>query len=175
MPHKIPPRHKAAITGRADVRCQGHRACLFCQYRLAGRALSRYARAGEETRPKDVGDQALIRGLVTAEPSVRPRLSLSYCGRHLAVATTHPSGAPLPRPRLHSCTRTGFCAARRRRNQLAGASLATAHMNAASSRATAVTATVDFLPLAESARKRAQRRLCAFHAMSRTAGVTRCS
>jgi len=37
--------------------------------------------AQEEARPRDVGDHPLMRGLVTALPSVRPRLSLSYCGR----------------------------------------------------------------------------------------------
>src|SRR4051812_47133234 len=39
-------------------------------------------RAGEEARRQDVGDQALMRGLATAFPNVRPRLSLSYCGHH---------------------------------------------------------------------------------------------
>ena len=34
-------------------------------------------RAGEEARRQDVGDQALMRGLATAFPNVRPRLSLS--------------------------------------------------------------------------------------------------
>jgi hypothetical protein len=37
--------------------------------------------AGEEARQIDVGDQALIRVLDTALPNMRPRLSLSYCGR----------------------------------------------------------------------------------------------
>uniref|UniRef100_UPI00197CF22C hypothetical protein n=1 Tax=Mesorhizobium sp. GR13 TaxID=2562308 RepID=UPI00197CF22C len=38
-------------------------------------------RAWVEAELKDVGDQALIRGLATAFPIVRPGLLLSYCGR----------------------------------------------------------------------------------------------
>jgi hypothetical protein len=37
--------------------------------------------------PKDVGDQALMRGLATAFPIVRPGLVLSYCGRRSLPAT----------------------------------------------------------------------------------------
>jgi hypothetical protein len=53
---------------------------------------------------KDVGDQALMRGLATAFPSVRPGLSLSYCGRRLGRPQTVDGGSPavdLPR----SCAR----------------------------------------------------------------------
>ncbi len=39
------------------------------------------ARALVEAELKDVGDQALIRGLATAFPITRPGLFLSYCGR----------------------------------------------------------------------------------------------
>ena len=42
---------------------------------------SRVRRAWVEAEPKDVGDQALMRGLVTAFPIMRPGLFLSYCGR----------------------------------------------------------------------------------------------
>ena len=50
---------------------------------------------------KDVGDQALMRGLVTAFPSVRPGLSLSYCGRrreagHKASDGSSPAVVPPP-------------------------------------------------------------------------------
>ena len=38
-------------------------------------------RAEERAGPEDVGDQALMRGLVTAFPFVRPGLSLSGVGR----------------------------------------------------------------------------------------------
>jgi hypothetical protein len=38
-------------------------------------------RAREGAGPVDVGDQALMRGLVTAVPSMRPRRSLSKSGR----------------------------------------------------------------------------------------------
>ena len=54
-------------------------------------------------------------------------------------------------------------------------SRATAHMNAASSRAMAVQVTVVFLPRATNARYRAVSRLCAFHAISRIVGDTRSS
>lgn len=64
-------------------------------------------------------------------------------------------------------------------DQLAGAggwtSFATAHMNPASSRATAVQMTVNLLPRAENARKRALSRDCAFQAISRIFGGTRSS
>jgi hypothetical protein len=40
-------------------------------------------RALVEAELKDVGDQALIRGLDTAFPILRPGLFLSYCGRRL--------------------------------------------------------------------------------------------
>jgi hypothetical protein len=52
---------------------------------------------------KDVGDQALMRGLATAVPSVRPGLSLSYCGRRSEPATKRMTGVPLPRPRPRLC------------------------------------------------------------------------
>jgi len=44
----------------------------------------------------DVGDQALMRGLVTAFPSVRPGRSLSYDGRRPEPATKRVMGVPLP-------------------------------------------------------------------------------
>ena len=131
-------------------------------------------RAGEEARRQDVGDQALMRGLATAFPNVRPRLSLSYCGHHCrgghnACAGRSSTVASPPPPHANRRGPRSELAV----NQVAGTARTMAHMNAASSRATAVTATVDFLPLAESARKRAHNRLCAFQAMSRIAGVTR--
>jgi hypothetical protein len=52
---------------------------------------------------EDVGDQALIRGLATAVPSVRPALSLSYCGRRSEPATRRMTGVPLPRARPRLC------------------------------------------------------------------------
>jgi hypothetical protein len=66
------------VTGRSDVHCQpsGHTKpaaeLTTGNYRF---------RAEEETELLNVGDQALMRGLVTAFPSFRPGLSLSYCGR----------------------------------------------------------------------------------------------
>jgi hypothetical protein len=52
-------------------------------------------------------------------------------------------------------------------------SLPIAQINPASSRAMAVTATVNFLPRCDNARYRLQSRVCALAAMSRTAGGTR--
>ena len=43
-------------------------------------------RAWVEAELKDVGDQALMRGLVTVFPIVRPGLFRSYCGRRLALS-----------------------------------------------------------------------------------------
>lgn len=60
-------------------------------------------RAWVEAELKDVGDQALMRGLVTAFPIVRPGLFLSYCGRRSVdlPSTKRLTGIPLPwsRPR----------------------------------------------------------------------------
>jgi hypothetical protein len=41
-----------------------------------------------EARPEDVGDQALMRGLDTACPFVRPRLPRSRCGRRSRGSAT---------------------------------------------------------------------------------------
>jgi len=40
-----------------------------------------------EAELEDFGDQALMRGLATAFPIVRPGLFLSYCGRRTRPAT----------------------------------------------------------------------------------------
>lgn len=53
-------------------------------------------RAWVEAELKDVGDQALMRGLATAFPIVRPGLFLSYCGRRRSPATKRLTGIPLP-------------------------------------------------------------------------------
>ncbi len=122
----------------------------------------------------DVGDQALIRGLVTASPTVRPEASRSGT-RASAIAghttTTRESLcrrlAPTPaRPYVRGVA--GGCA----RPYAGFTSLPIAQTKPASSRATAVTATVSFLPRAERALYLAQSRDCAFRAMSRTAGGT---
>lgn len=76
-------------------------------WNVGGRPIERSAvhsddRAWVEAELKDVGDQALMRGLVTAFPIVRPGLFLSYCGRRLDLpATKRLTGIPLPwsRPR----------------------------------------------------------------------------
>lgn len=48
---------------------------------IRGAAVRADDRAWEEAELKDVGDQALMRGLATAFPIMRPGLFLSYCGR----------------------------------------------------------------------------------------------
>jgi hypothetical protein len=73
-----PPIRYTAKAGRSDVRIQGDSACFSLRH-LRVAELVRRARA--EAGLVDVGDQALIRGLATAGPNMRPRHSLSYCGR----------------------------------------------------------------------------------------------
>ena len=94
---------------------------------------------------KDVGDQALIRGLATAFPCMRPGADPILQRASALPATKRVTDIPLPwsRPRLYAglrCLQAG-CTSR-----------ATAHMKPASSRATAAQTTVVFLPLATSAR-----------------------
>ncbi len=131
----------------------------------------RNERAREETGPVDVGDQALMRGLDTAVPSMRPRLSLSKSGRR--------------RCRPHNVLREFLCRCpvptlarswdfSERLGYTIVASRPIAQTNPDSSRASAVTVTVCLLPLAENALYRAHSRVCAFMAISRTAGETRC-
>ncbi|WP_353728561.1 MULTISPECIES: hypothetical protein [Mesorhizobium] len=48
---------------------------------IRGTAAHSDDRVWVEAELKDVGDQALMRGLATAFPIVRPGLFLSYCGR----------------------------------------------------------------------------------------------
>ena len=62
-------------------------------------------RAEEKAEPKDVGEQALMRGLDTAVPSVRPGLSRSYNGRRLKAGHKALPGIPLPRFRPRLCAR----------------------------------------------------------------------
>jgi len=100
---------------------------------------------------KDVGDQALMRGLATAFPRMRPGLSLSYGGhRRILPATKRLSGVPLPRFRPHPC------ATARKLRRVSGhagcTSWATDHMKPTSSRAMAVHTTVVRLPRAARAR-----------------------
>ncbi len=97
-----------------------------------------------EAELKDVGDQALMRGLATAFPIVRPGLFLSYWRRRLAghKASDGHSPAVVPPPPM----REMFAVAAG--NQVARASLATAHMKPTSSRAIAVQTTVVRLPRA---------------------------
>ena len=52
-------------------------------WRSAGGGVRPNGRAREEAGRKGVGDQALIRGLAAAVPTMRPRHSLSCCGRRL--------------------------------------------------------------------------------------------
>jgi hypothetical protein len=56
-----------------------------------------------EAELKDVGDQALVRGLATAFPIVRPGLSYLTCGRRPGPATKRLTGHSLPLSRLLPC------------------------------------------------------------------------
>jgi 4'-phosphopantetheinyl transferase EntD len=60
------------------------------------RAPRRDDRVGVEAELKDVGDQALMRGLDTAFPTMRPELFLSYCGPRSVPATKRLTDVPLP-------------------------------------------------------------------------------
>lgn len=70
---------------------------------IVGSAAHSDDRAWVEAELKDVGDQALMRGLATAFPIVRPGLFLSYCGRRPLPATKRLTGIPLPWSRLRPC------------------------------------------------------------------------
>lgn len=116
---------------------------------------------------KDVGDQALMRGLDTALPIERLGLSRSYYGRrpmagHKASVGRSPAVILPPPVREWDVVHQIGCATR-----------PTDHMKPASSRAIAVQTTVVRLPVAASRRYRAVRRDCAFQAISRTTGDTR--
>ena len=96
---------------------------------------------------KDVGDQALMRGLDTAFPIMRPGLSRSYDGRRHEAghkASDGSSPAVVPPPPMRE--------GRFRRVQAVWASLAIDHMKPTSSRAIAVQTTVVFFPRLVSAR-----------------------
>ena len=116
---------------------------------------------------KDVGDQALMRGLDTALPIERLGLSLSYYGRR-PMAGHKASVGHSPAVVLSPPVREGEMS-----GQIVCATRPTDHMKPASSRAMAVQTTVVRLPVAVSLRYRAVRRDCAFQAISRTTGDTR--
>lgn len=97
-----------------------------------------------EAELKDVGDQALMRGLATAFPIVRPGLFRSYCGRrsnagHKASDGCSPAVVPPP-PMREVQVRCAIY------DLIDCASLATAHMKPLSSRAMAVQTTVVRFP-----------------------------
>ena len=99
---KAMPLLKPGATDCSDVRCQG------LARRISGRSRTRRRsavhdidRAWVEAELKDVGDQALMRGLATAFPIVRPGLFLSYSGRrpvagHKAFDGHFPAVVPPP-------------------------------------------------------------------------------
>lgn len=116
---------------------------------IRGTAAHSDDRAWVEAELKDVGDQALMRGLATAFPIVRPGLFLSYCGHrrfagHKASDGHSPAVVPPP-PMRDMCAVAAS-------DQVTRASLATAHMKPTSSRAIAVQTTVVRLPRALSMR-----------------------
>jgi hypothetical protein len=65
-------------------------------------------RAEVRAEPEDVGDQALMRGLDTAFPFVRPGLSLSGVGSRRGAGTASPGIAPGPPPPPPPCTGRTF-------------------------------------------------------------------
>ena len=100
----------------------------------------------------DVGDQALIRGLATASPIVRPEVSRSGA-RASAVAGHTTTTRESLRRRLAPTPARPYAGRNGRAACYTGfTSCPIAQTKPASSRATAVTATVSFLPRAESAR-----------------------
>ena len=102
----------------------------------------------------DVGDQALIRGLATASPIARPEVSRSGARASAVAGHTTTTRESLRRHLAPAPARPyGGGPARRASARYAGStSRPIAQTKPASSRATAVTATVSFLPRDESAR-----------------------
>jgi hypothetical protein len=98
--------------------------------------------AREEARSKDVGEHPPMRGLDTAFPSVRLRLSLSTTGVGNAghKASDGSSSAVTSPPPV--CSKWGRCVV----DYEACTTLPIAQTNPTSSHAIAVTATVSFLP-----------------------------
>src|SRR6266851_2842896 len=142
-------------------------------------------RAEERAGREDVGDQALMRGLDTALPFVRPGLSLSEIGRrscdrpHSKLGSSPCRGPALAAARLMSCWLPFFRGLQRRgcgpvepfMTRRAAHSLGSryAYRLAMTSRVIAVATTVGRLPLRVSDRKRPHNLICAFQAISRTA------
>lgn len=102
-----------------------------------------------EAELKDVGDQALMRGLVTAFSIMRLGLFLSYFGRRSLPVTNGLTDIPLPWSRLRPWARMYR---RLRRRDQAARLRRDSHMKPASSRAIAVQITVVRLPRAASFR-----------------------
>jgi hypothetical protein len=101
----------------------------------------------------DVGDQALIRGLATASPIVRPEASRSGARASAVAGHTTTTRESLCRRLAPTPARPYGGPARRAPASYVGfTSRPIAQTKPASSRATAVTATVSLLPRAESAR-----------------------
>jgi transposase len=74
--------NQASESEHSDVPSQAIRARFVDAACAIGKGqVLRMDRAEAETKPEDVGDQALMRGLATACPFVRPGLPRSRCGR----------------------------------------------------------------------------------------------
>jgi hypothetical protein len=85
-----------AQLARSDVLCQSRSPRLTDLRAGCRREPCCLDRASVGAKPSDVGDQALMRGLDTAGPIVRPGLSLSYGGRRHRAGHKAGSGVPLP-------------------------------------------------------------------------------
>lgn len=136
---------------RSDVLLQGLVAHQFTRAELPVEVLITEVPIGGDVA-WDAGEQALMRGLDTACPCIRPGLVLSYNGRRDCRPQSVSGNSPFnaTSPPIDTITISGRTAGQA---AAGGASiLAMAHMKAASSRAIAVTATVLRLPRATRAR-----------------------
>ena len=122
----------------------------------------------KDARPEDDGDQTLMRGLDTAFPFMRLGAIPVLLRASAMPATKRPSGIPQPmalRPSMNNIVRASQAGVGMLRRAIS-------HMNPTISLATAVVATVDFLPRRTSWLYRRVNRVCAFHAMSLISGDT---
>jgi hypothetical protein len=81
--------------------CGHNRDVLHARWREVDQVMDR---AEERAGPEDVGDQTLMRGLVTAFPFIRPGLSCLGSGIDYMIGHVETSGVPLPWSRPRFCT-----------------------------------------------------------------------
>src|SRR5258708_26428811 len=186
------PVDPAVRTTHSDVPSQAHSARFPVSTWTHREVLALMDRAEEKAGPKDVGEQALMRGLDTAFPFFRLGLSWSRIGRrsddrpHNGFQEFPCRGPAFTPARLMSATRfwlqwRGLWAGRahltiravhspqrRYACRCAMSSRLISQIKADSARAIAVATTVRRLRFRSSDRKRPHRLDCAVHAISRT-------